>query len=307
MESQELDGVIPALVTPVGPEGELDLQTIPELVNFLLSRRVSGLFVAGSTGEGFYLTPEEKKLLVESVVRAVHRRVPVIVHLASMNFREILDLAEHARRVGADMVSSVVPFYYSYSLEEIRDYYLRIAEVSGLPLIAYALVQVMNPAVPPREFVRMLLEVKGLYGIKFSCSDMYYLQRLKQHSPEELRYYGGWDSLALAMFMMGAVGVIGSQYNALPEIWIALYSAFVRGDLARARQIHDRLSYFMSQYESVPPAARAKYILRLRGVDVGGQRLPQRPLSREQKETVRRVFEEMKRDQIFGPILENGA
>ncbi len=303
MAMLDIKGIVPALLTPAGRDGGLDLKTIPALVHFLLSRRVSGIFVAGSSGEAFFLTAAEKKALVECVVRHVDGKVPVIVHLATMDFREILDLAMHARQVGADAVSSVVPFYYTYSADEIRNYYAKIAEVSRLPLIAYALVQVMSNPLKPRDIMKALLTVDNLYGIKFTCADMYYLQQLRQHSPPHLRFYGGWDSLALPMLVMGATGLIGSQYNALPEIWLGLYQAFCRNDLASARRIHDRLTYFISKYESVPSLGRAKHILKIRGIDVGVLRPPQQPLSQESEETVRRVFEEMKQDDVLGPLF----
>src|SRR5690348_2484091 len=123
-----LKGVIPALVTPSDSRGNLDLKPIPKLIRFLLKRSAGGLFVGGTSGEGFFLDCDERKQLAEKVVEEVAGRVPVVIHVASLNFREALNLATHARIVGASAVSAVLPFYFTYKQDEIVDYYRAISE-----------------------------------------------------------------------------------------------------------------------------------------------------------------------------------
>jgi N-acetylneuraminate lyase len=294
-----LEGVITALITPNDERGELDLRCVPKLIEFQLRCDIAGFFLCGSTGEGFRLTTEERMRLAECVGDRVARRVPIVVHVGSTNVREVVALSQHAARIGADAVSSVLPFYYSYNLEEIRDYYQAIGDNCGLPIIIYCLDGGGSSAVDPKKFLEVMSTIDGLYGIKFSDDDVYKMQCLSQLANGRLRFYGGVDMLALPMLSMGAVGLIGSGYNAIPEPWIRLHDALKAGDMVRAIALQSRITHYMHRFGGTQPVARAKYLLGLRGFDVGPPRRPHAPLTAEQRRTVESVFSEMKSDTLF--------
>lgn len=294
-----LHGIIPALVTPSDGSGGVDFRSIPKLVDFTLSRRVDGFFVGGTTGEGFRLTADERKQMAEIVVQYVAQKAPVVIHVGSMNSREVAELARHAAQIGADAVSSVLPFYYSYSLQEIRDYYQAIADSCGLPIVIYCLSGAGDTSFAPEHFLEVMSSIDGLYGIKYSEGDLFKMQCLAQLGEGRVHLFGGVDMLALAMFAMGAKGLIGSGYNAIPEPWVELRDAFFAGDMQRAVALQGRITYYMRRFGGTQPVARAKYLLRLRGCDVGQPWAPHAPLSTEQERILSNVFDEMKADPLL--------
>ncbi len=296
----ELTGVIPALITPSNSNGNLDLGPIPRLIDFTLARGVSGFFVGGSTGEGYCLTTAERKQLAEKIVAEVSGRVPVIVHVGSLDYREVVELSEHAKKIGADAVSSVIPFYFSYSLQEVRDYYQAISDASELPNIIYFLPHVGNTMTDPEQFVETVLTVDRIYGIKYTDTDLHRLRCLKQLASGQLKYFGGNDSLPLPMLTMGADALIGSNFSAIPEVWIGIYNAFSNGELDRAVKLQDRLTYYIRKLRQIQPIERAKGMLKIRGIDVGIPRKPKAPLSINQEKVLKEVLDEMLGD----PLLE---
>jgi N-acetylneuraminate lyase len=301
----DIKGIIPALITPSDENGGLSLDALPGLLAFLLQRQVHGLFVGGSTGEGFFLSLQERKQLLEEVVQVVDRAVPVIAHVGGMNFREVLELTEHAAKTGADAVSSVIPFYYPYGISEISDYYAALVRTSNLPLIAYALGHTASASLTPGQLLDRVLQVEGVYGVKFTYSDLLQMQKLQQSAPDGFRFYGGFDSLALPMFSAGVCGMIGSNYNSLPEVWLALYDAYLRSDMARSQALQKRLTYYMKTLFPIPPIARARFLLQLRGVQVGRARWPQRDLSKEEEVSLWRLWQEVQADPLLQTIQQS--
>jgi dihydrodipicolinate synthase/N-acetylneuraminate lyase len=125
------------------------------------------------------------------------------------------------------------------------------------------------------------------------------MQCLHQLGNGEFRLYGGVDMLALAMFSMGSVGLIGSGYNGIPEPWVATYEAMQAADMNRAVALQARLTHYMHRFGGTQPIARAKYLLQLRGFEVGPPRAPHAPLSAEQRQTVESALKEMRSDPLF--------
>lgn len=300
----ELKGVIPALVSPRGADGALDTKPLPGLLAFLLQKGIGAVFVGGSTGEAFSLTTDERKRLAEAAIESVAGRVPVVIHVGSLNAREVLELSRHAGAAKADAVSSVIPFYYSYSLEEIRDYYRMIAEASGLPTIVYALSGVATTQYPPEDFIESMLAVPGLYGIKFTDPDLNRMAVLKQLAGPKLRFYGGVDPLALAMLCMGADGLIGSNFSAIPEPWVALYQAFRAGDLPRAMACQSRITHYIRSFRHVTGPQRVKCLLKLRGLDVGHPWAPKAAENAKDASLCRGVWMELAADPLFRDAMQ---
>lgn len=108
-------GVIPAVLTVFDKEENIDEVGMRQLVSFLIDKGVNGLYLTGSTGEGFTMTSEERKKVVEIVIDETAGRVPVVVHVGAIGTKISIDLAKHAESVGADGISSVPPFYWKFN------------------------------------------------------------------------------------------------------------------------------------------------------------------------------------------------
>lgn len=287
-----MSGTIPALVTPFDRDGELNLQVVPRLVRFLLERSIGGFFVGGSTGEAFLMTPQERMALADAVVREVAGAVPVVVHVGAMDVRAVKIMAQHAQSIGADAVSSVLPFYYQYGVEEIRGYFKMIAETSQLPVIVYVLTQAGGLPGSPAAFAERVLGLDGVAGLKYTGSEVYQLWNLLRLTGGRIRAYGGDDKYVLPMLVNGASGVIGSNYSAYPEPFCAIYEAWQRGDLGQAQSAYNRALTLLTRLLGIPGQTRAKEALCLRGIDVGRTRPPLPQITEDQRALIRQTLEE---------------
>ena len=132
-----IKGIIPALITPFKEDGAIYETALRNLVDHLIESGVGGFYLTGSTGEGFLMTAEERKKVVEIVIEQTAKRVPIIVHVGTIDTKTAEDLAKHAYDSGANAISSVPPFYYRFEFNEIYNYYKDLASAAPLPLVIY--------------------------------------------------------------------------------------------------------------------------------------------------------------------------
>ena len=130
----KLDGILPALVTPVNSSGEFQVKPYEQLLERVYRAGVQGVYVCGQTGEGFQLSLKERKTATECAVRNSPRNAQVVVHVGSPATADAVGLARHAAKSGAHVISSLPPVG-NYSFEEIRSYYEALAQASDLPLL----------------------------------------------------------------------------------------------------------------------------------------------------------------------------
>ena len=172
-------GVIPANVTPKRSDGQVAVELIKLLVDFLFSKGVDGLHVCGTTGEAMTLTVDERKVVLEECIKAAAGRGTIIAQVGAVATRDVCELARHAGKVGADVVSSVPPFYYPATVSTAVNHYRRIVEASNLPVIIYDNPHTTGFTVDP-DMARELAEEGGVCGIKLARCDMYALARFAE-------------------------------------------------------------------------------------------------------------------------------
>lgn len=234
---REISGVIPAMLTPFDCNEEVDIPAVKALAEHLVQMGVGGLYLTGSTGEGFLQTSEQRMKVVEAVTEQVDHRVGVIVHVGSISTKESILLAKQAAAAGADAVSAVPPFYYKFGFEQIVKHYSDIADSTDLPLVIYSIANTgVNMSI---EDVERLASVSNIGGIKLTSADTYPIQRIKRHLGDSFTVYSGCDEVFLAGAVMGADGFIGSTYNLIPDLYIRLLNAVKSGDIRKAEEIAD--------------------------------------------------------------------
>lgn len=286
-------GVIPALLSPTDSKGGLTVKPLPRLLRFLKESGCGGVFVGGSSGEGFFLTTAERKRLAEAVVRELAGDLPAVIHVGAMDIRAAEELARHAGRIGAAGISSVMPFYYGYSLKEARDYYQALAAASGLPLIIYVYSGASSIKFTPDSFIETMGSIRNLYGLKYTAMTLHEMQAMQQLSGGRLRTYGGWDELALPYLVMGCDGIIGTNYNCMPEPFVAMCRALKSGDIAEAMRLQEVTTKALYQLAAISPVERAKAGCLARGFNLGRARRPMSAAGASTRATLKRVLAEM--------------
>jgi len=269
-------GVIPALYTPFDGANRLNCAVLPKFLGFLKQCGAGGLFVCGSSGEGLLLNTAERKKMAEAVVRELAGELPVVVHVGALNQAEAVDLARHAGRIKAQGVSAIIPFYYDYPLQNIINYYEVIGRAADLPVIVYYLSQAGSGGFDAMEkFMEKIIAMKNIYGLKFTAPNLHLLQTIKVLAGKNLRLYGGQDQLALQFLVMGVDGIIGSNYNYLPEIFVKLYREYQTGSMQQALQTQELITRILFyEFRQFNRMALGKAVLKLRGINLGDCRPP---------------------------------
>lgn len=284
---KSLKGVFPALLTPFDGANRINEKVLRELVQINMKKGVDGFYVGGSTGEAFLLSLDERKHILEIVIDEVRGRSTIISHVGSISTDWSIELAMHAKEVGADAVSSIPPFYYKFSSDEILGHYMDIVDTVDVPMIVYN-YPAFSGVILSAEKVRLLREHPGIIGIKHTSTDLFQLESMKKADPN-LLVFNGYDEIFLAGFSMGADGAIGSTFNFMAEKFIAIRQMAEEGQLTEARKVQSEANEVIRVLMQCSSLNAHKYILEFLGVPCGVCRRPFKPLSEEQKVQLKQV------------------
>lgn len=287
MENRIKPGVMSAFLTPFDEKGRVKESAIGELVDFQVQRGLNGLYVGGSTGEGMVMNVEERMQVAEAVVKAAAGRVQVIVHVGTPDTNSALELAKHAKAIGAQGISSVPPYYYKHHKQFVMDYYRELSRATDLPILAYYV-----PAlVAGLDFGSLLelMQMPNIVGMKYTEDNFEVMYKFIEQTDHEKIVFTGHDALMLSGLCMDSNGAIGAFENVMPGGFAKVYRAFHAGDFQTAREEQLRLNHFinvMKQYMLSANQAPLKAVLRGFGVDCGVPRLPAQPLSQQAEEAL---------------------
>lgn len=275
-------GVHTALVTPFDEEARVDESALATLVEDQIRAGVHGLVVNGSTGEFPALTPSERRRCVDVVSEAAAGRVPVTVQVGAMTTAESMAHAEHATTSGAVCLLAVSPYYEPLSDDEVIRYFAALAGV-GPPVMIYN-----NPAgtgwsMEPHVIAR-LAEHDNIRYLKDTTGDARRLFRIRELCGSRLQLLNGQDTLALLGFLAGAEATVWGAPNAVPAACLRLWQLTVETlDVPRARALWDVFYPVNRFFEDEGYVAAVKAGAALRGLQVGGTRLPIAVLAAERK------------------------
>lgn len=279
MDYVEMKGAYAAMFTPYTDDNQINIEMVERIVDNHLQEGLRGFFVGGSTGEGLLLTLEERKQLLERVIKANRERGKVIAHVGAVRTEDSVELARHAADAGADWLSSVPPIYFSQNFEGTLYHYRQIAEATDLPFMVYA----FNTTVIPERDIE-LFKIRNLKGMKFTNSDYYSAQQLRQLIDEPSLFLNGKDELMVGALAMGCFeGGIGTTQNLLPRHFAEINRLVIdSNDVAAARPLQVEANAVIALMLKYPNISYAKAMMRFIGLDCGYCRGPIPPLTEDQ-------------------------
>jgi 4-hydroxy-tetrahydrodipicolinate synthase len=230
-------GAMVALVTPF-QDGEIDFQTLDDLIEFQLEGGIDGIVPVGTTGESPTMSHEEHKLVIERVVKTVAGQVPVIAGAGSNSTAEAIELTAFAKQVGADATLQVDPYYNKPTQEGFYQHFKAIAEAVDLPIVLYNIPGRCGAGMTPETIAR-LDEVENIVAIKEATGSLDQASEIAMRC--EMTIISGDDSLTLPIASIGGKGVISVVANIVPADVKALTDLILEGDLVSARQWHKKL------------------------------------------------------------------
>lgn len=265
-------GSMPALVTPFR-NGELDLETLKQLVEWHIAEGSSGLVPVGTTGESPTLSHEEHETVVAEVVKAAAGRIPVIAGAGSNNTLEAIRLMQFAERAGADAALVVTPYYNKPTQRGLIAHYTALHDCCNLPIIIYN--------IPPRSIIDMtpttmgqLAKMPRIIGVKDATADVSRVSKQRASCGADFIQLSGEDASALGFNAHGGIGCISVTANVAPRLCAEFQAATLAGDYRKALELQDRL---MPLHEAIfiePGLVGAKYGMSRLGLCSEEVRLP---------------------------------
>lgn len=229
-----------ALVTPFR-NGEFDEQAYRDLIEWQIASGTDALIPCGTTGESATLSHEEHDRVVEVCIDAARRRVPVIAGAGSNSTAEALRLTRHAKEAGADGALLITPYYNKPTQEGLFQHYRHIAENVEIPIVMYNVPSRTGTNLLP-ETVARLADLDNIVGVKEATADMDQVSRIVQLCGDKVAVVSGDDFTVLPLLAVGGKGVISVVTNVAPADMATLVDSFFAGDLAKAAEMHHRIS-----------------------------------------------------------------
>lgn len=285
-----IQGSIPAIITPMRDDGALDLPALQRLLDWHIGEGSDAIVVVGTTGESPTVDYDEHCQLIETTVRHVAGRVPVIAGTGANATSEAVALAAFAKKAGADAHLSVVPYYNKPTQEGLYQHFKTIAETVDLPMIVYN-VPGRTVADLSNETTLRLAQVPGIIGLKDATGDIERGSDLLRRVPKGFAIYSGDDATALALMLLGAAGTISVTANVAPRLMHEMCAAASTGDLPRARALNDKLLDLHRDLFIEPSPTPTKWALQRMGLIAGGIRLPLLPLSTTAQDRIRTALQ----------------
>ena len=283
--AEKFGGVYPALLTPFTSTG-INRKALEELVEYNIGKGVTGFYVAGSTGEAFLLTEEERCEVYRIVAEKAAGRTKLIAHVGCISTDQAVRFAKLAKNLGYDAVSAVSPFYYGFSFEEIKAYYRTIIAESEMPMVMYNIPATSGVKLTAAQ-IGEILASDGVIGLKHTSNDYFALEQIKSAYGEKV-IFNGYDEMFLCGLSMGADGGIGSTYNYMAEKFIRIRKLFSEGKMQEALAVQHEANRIIRILIEVGGMQMNKEVLCQMGFDFGVARAPFAPLTDAQKQLIRR-------------------
>jgi 4-hydroxy-tetrahydrodipicolinate synthase len=290
--SADLTGIIPPIVTPFTADGEVDEQAFRGVVRFMVKKKVHGICVGGSSGEGHTYSAEEFKRLNEIAVEEVKGAIPVIAGIIVNSTRDAIARARsiaHLPMAGLQ----VTPVHYVFKPDEDATYkhFKALTESTKFPVIIYNVVpwNYLSPAL----LVRIMKDMPGVIGVKQSAGDLKLMADLLINLPAGKKVYSAVDALLYPSFALGAHGTIAANPAAVPGVCVNLWNAVQAGDHVKARKIHESLLRFWNSISADNLPANIKHALSLQGCPTGLPRMPMPATTEQQAANIRRELDQV--------------
>lgn len=276
---EKIIGLIDAPFTPFHADGSVNLEPIPAYADLLVRNGLKGVFINGSSGEGYMLTEEERMELAEAWMAAVPAGFKVIVHVGSTCVKSSRRLAEHAQKIGAWGIGAMAPPFPKIGrIEELVKYCEEIAcGAPQLPFYFYHIPAFNNAYLSMYDFLQAVEErIPNFAGIKYTFESLYEYNRCRRYKNGKFDMLHGQDETILPCLAMGgAQGGIGGTTNYNGRALVGIIDAWNAGDLEKARELQnfsqdviDVICHFRGNIVG------GKRIMKLIGLDLGPNRTP---------------------------------
>jgi hypothetical protein len=279
-------GVIPAFYACYDDNGEISPERVRALTEYFVDKKVRGVYVNGSSGECIYQSVEDRKVVLENVMKA-KGELTIINHIACNNTKDGMELAAHAESLKVDAIAAIPPIYFKLPEYAIAQYWNDYSSAApNTDFIIYNIPQLAGVALS-RGLYAKLRENKNVIGVKNSSMPVFDIQGFVRDGGDDYIVFNGPDEQFVSGRVIGAKAGIGGTYGAMPELFLAMDECINSGDMKRANEIqycvNDIIAALTSGHGNM--YAMIKEVLRINeGLDIGSVRKPLVALTDADKE-----------------------
>ncbi len=281
---KKLYGVTTAMVTPFNEDKTVNLEGVAELTEFLISKGVHCLYPLGTTGEMLKLSVAERKAIAESVVKTAKGRVTVYIHVGDVKTENVLELAQHAHKIGADGVGAVTPIYFGVNEREMENFYIELSRnlPDDFPIYLYSIPQCASNELSVEVVEKIKKACKNIVGIKYSYPDFTLTSKYLNVNDGNFDVVLGPDHLFLPALALGCTGTVSGVSSVYPEPFVALYKAYQEGNIEKARELQKLATKYCNALKNGSNMSYFKEALKMRGINAGHMKAPHLDLTKEE-------------------------
>jgi len=276
--SNKLTGTGVAIVTPFLSNGEIDYNSLSNLLNGLINNGVDFIVGLGTTSEAVTLTSEEKKSVMSHVINEVNDRVPVVMGLGGNNTQAVINEIQNTDFKGISAILSVAPYYNKPNQRGIYEHFKRIAESSIVPIIIYNVPGRTSSNISAETTLKLANDFSNIVAVKEASGNLNQVMQIIKNRPEGFAVLSGDDALTFPMIALGADGVISVVANAFPSDFSSMVNFALDSKNEEARIIHYKLLKIIDLLFVDGNPAGIKAALEILGVMGNNLRLPMVPV-----------------------------
>lgn len=293
---RKFEGIIVANLTPFTNEGtDIDEVAYREHIEFMIKGGIHGLFPIGTMGEGMVLPMNLRKRAVDVLVDQVKDRIDLIVQATCTSTEETIEFAKYCLEKKVHAIALVTPWFYPYDDKNLYNFFKDVAmSVPDMPVFIYN-----NPGrslnkVSVKLLNSLISDCNNIVGIKDSSKDMELFQDYNSKTPNDFITIIGTDGMFYPALCVGAKGIVTAIANSHPEIFVALWDAYQKGDHQQANELQITINKMREIFKIGPYATAYKYAIEKRGIKFGGMRKPMRDLTSDELEKFHSAYEKAK-------------
>lgn len=282
-------GVIPAFYACYDENGEISEKGVQDLTRYFIEKGVKGVYVNGSSGECIYQSVEDRKKVLDNVMKANDGSLTVIAHVACNNTKDSQELARHAESLGVDAIAAIPPIYFRLPEHAIARYWNDIsAAAPRTDFVIYNIPQLAGVALTPALYAEMRKN-PNVIGVKNSSMPVQDIQMFCQDGGEDYIVFNGPDEQFISGRIIGAEGGIGGTYGVMPELFLKMDECLKDRDLETAKAIQNDVNaiiYKMCSAHGNMYAVIKAILKRNEGLELGSVRAPLAELTEDDMKIV---------------------
>ena len=285
-------GSFAVIVTPFTKGGEIDEAGYRKVVDLVIEAGCHGIISAGSTGEFFLMTNDERNRVFSIAVDQAAGRVPIIAGTSAIRTEDVVDMTRYAAKVGCAGIMLLPPIYIGVTEREQIEFYTRVSGEGGLPIMLYNSPGAVRNILTP-SLVERLMGLDNVVAIKDSSRDIGQLSDLVRFCGNEIQVFVGLEDLLLPAIAIGAVGAVAMVPQVVGRMAVELYETAAAGKMEKARELHYKIARVYDLFKVGSGYIAIKESMNILERPGGYSRPPMLPFTEEQKSQLRKIFKDV--------------